>query len=74
MCNIWKKIKEFFEKKPVKIVEAILIALSAAGLIIGGVNAEEIVPKITTATVGVLVTIEALITLIQGLTTKKVSA
>lgn len=70
---MWKKIKAFFEKKSVKIVEAVLIALASAGLVIGGVNAEEIVPKITTATVGVLVAIEAVITLIQGLTTKKIS-
>lgn len=68
---MWKKIKAFFEKKPVKIVEGVLIGLASAGLIIGGVKAEELVPKITTATVGVLVAIEALITLIQGITTKK---
>lgn len=68
---MWKKIQAFFQKKVVKIVEAVLIALAAAGLVIGGVNASEVVPKITTTTVGVLVAIEALITLIQGITTKK---
>lgn len=68
---MWKKIKAFFEKKPVKIVEGVLIALASAGLVIGGVQAQELVPKITTTTVGVLVAIEALITLIQGITTKK---
>lgn len=65
------KIKAFFQKKIVKIIEGIVIAVAAAGLTISGVKATETVPQITTVTVGVLTAIEALITLIQGITTKK---
>lgn len=63
-------VKEFFEKKQVKIAEGIVIAIASVGLILGGVNAIEVVPKITTVAVGVVTAIEAVITVIQGLTTK----
>lgn len=65
------KIKAFFQKKIVKIIEGILIAVAATGLTIGGVKATETVPQITTVTVGILTAVEALITLIQGITTTK---
>lgn len=65
-----EKIKEFFETKTVKIVEAVIIAMGSAGLIIGGL-AVDTVEKIPTITAGIVVAIEALITFIQGLTTKK---
>lgn len=68
---MWKKIKEFFEKKSVKIVEAALIAVASIGLTIGGIKATEVVPQVTTVAVGVLTAVEAIVTLIQGLTTKK---
>lgn len=64
------KIKEFFEKKSVKIVEGAIVTIASAGLIYGGVEAESIA-KIPTLAVGVFTAIEAVITLIQGFTTKK---
>lgn len=63
------KIKEFFEKKSVKIVEGAVIAVASAGLIYGGVEASSIA-KIPTLAVGVFTAIEAIITLIQGFTSK----
>jgi hypothetical protein len=63
------KIKEFFEKKSVKIVEGIVVAVASGGLIYGGASAESIA-KIPTLAVGVFTAIEAVITLIQGFTTK----
>lgn len=67
---MFEKIKAFFETKTVKIVESVVIALGAAGLLIGGLTIDQ-VEKIPTVTAGVVVAVEALITLIQGLTTKK---
>lgn len=66
-----EKIKEFFEKKAVKIVEGCVIAAASAGLIFGGVNAEEAAKTIAFSAGGIITAVEALITIIQGLTTKK---
>lgn len=63
------KIKEFFENKTVKIVEGVVIALASTGLILGGVNTESIA-QIPVVALGVVTAIEAVITLIQGFTTK----
>ena len=63
------KIKEFFEKKSVKIVEGV-VAIASAGLIYGGVEATAIA-KIPTLMIGVFTAIEAVVTLIQGFTSKK---
>ena len=67
---MWEKIKAFFETKTVKIVESVVIAMGAAGLLIGGITIDNI-EKIPTVTAGVVVAVEALITFIQGLVTKK---
>lgn len=64
------KIKAFFDNKITKIVEGVVIALASAGLIIGGVTVDEI-KTLPTVTMGVITAIEALITIIQGLTTAK---
>ena len=50
------KIKEFFEKKSVKIVEGVVIAIASAGLIYGGVEATAIA-KIPTLMIGVFTAI-----------------
>lgn len=68
---MWQKIKEFFEQRTVKIVEGVIIALASAGLIIGGVNAEEVAKTIAFSVGGIITAIESLITIIQGITTKK---
>lgn len=65
------KIKAFFQNKIVKVVEGIVIAICAAGLIYGGVKAENIA-KIPSLVVGVFGAVEALITIIQGFCTKSV--
>lgn len=72
MWGIYKmnKIKEFFQNKIVKIVEGVVIALASAGLILGGVSVDTIA-KTPVLVLGVLTAIEAVITLIQGFTTKK---
>lgn len=67
---MFEKIKEFFQSKTVKIVEAVVIALGSAGLILGGIGADEI-GKIPTIVAGIVLAVEALITFIQGFTTKK---
>ena len=67
---MWEKIKAFFEKKVVIIVESVVIALAAAGLFIGGVNAQEAASKIAANVLSIITAIEALITLIQGLRKK----
>lgn len=65
------KIKDFFDKKVVIIVEGVIIALSAAGLFTGSLeNIPEIIRKICTSVGGVLASLEALITVIQGITKK----
>lgn len=65
-------IKEFFEKKIVKIIEGVVIAAASAGLITGGVEVETLA-KIPTLIMGIITAIEAIVTLIQGFTTKKES-
>ena len=67
---MWEKIKAFFQKKPVVITEGAVIAAASIGLFIGGFNATEIVPKVTTVAVAAVVAVEALITVIQGITKK----
>lgn len=67
---MWNKIKAFFEKKVVKIVEVIIMAVASAGLLIGGVNVET-AAKIPAFVSGILMAIEALISFIQAITTKK---
>lgn len=65
-----EKIKAFFQNKTVKIVEGVIIALASAGLILGGITIESI-GKIPVVALGVITAIEALISLIQGFSTKK---
>jgi len=65
------KIKEFFEKKVVIVIEGILIAIASAGLISGGLDAVEQSTQIAKVTTGIFTAIEALITIIQGFTKKK---
>lgn len=62
-------LKQFFEKKTVKIIEGCVIAVASAGLIYGGVDASGI-SKIPTLAVGVFTAVEAVVTLIQGFTQK----
>lgn len=64
------KIKEFFQKKVVIIVEAVIMALACVGLLIGGISAGTIA-KIPNLVLVILTAIEALITFIQGLTAEK---
>lgn len=64
------KIKAFFSNKITIIVEGIVIALSATGLILAGTDVIDI-QQIPADTLGVVAAVEALITLIQGLTKKK---
>lgn len=61
-----EKIKAFFNNKTVIIIEGIVIALGAAGLILAGNDVVDI-QNIPAAAGGVLVAIEAVITVIQGL-------
>lgn len=68
---MFEKLKKFFEQKAVIITESVLMALCSAGLIIGGINAEEVAKGIAADVGGILLAIETLITLIQGLTKKK---
>ena len=65
-----EKIKAFFNNKVVIIIEGIVIALGAAGLILAGNDVVDI-QNIPAAAGGVLVAIEAVITVIQGLFKKK---
>lgn len=62
-------MKEFFSKKPVIIVEGVVIAAAAAGLLIAGTSAEDIA-KVPSCVAGILAAIESLITLVQGFTKK----
>lgn len=61
-----EKIKAFFNNKVVITIEGIVIALGAAGLILAGNDVVDI-QNIPAAAGGVLVAIEAVITVIQGL-------
>ena len=61
---------DFLNKKAVKIVEAVVIALCSAGLMIGGVSGEA-VAEIPSLVVGVLTAVTALVTFIQGMAQKK---
>lgn len=62
-------MKEFFEKKLVKIIEGVVIALASTGLIFGGVSVDSL-QKVPVLVLGCITAVEALITLIQGFTTK----
>lgn len=63
-------MKEFFTKKPVMIAEAVLLALSAAGLTVSGLSAEGItgISMLSIAAVGA---IDAVITAITAIVSKK---
>lgn len=64
-----EKIKSFFQKKTVKIVEVVVMALASAGLIIGGVSTDT-QSQIPAFVSGILMAIETLISFIQTVTTK----
>lgn len=61
------KIKNFFKKPAVIVIEGAVIAACATGMIIAGISDGAIaeIPKFTAGVVGA---VEAIITLIQGLT------
>lgn len=61
---------DFLNKKVVKIVEAVVMALCSSGLMIGGVSGEA-VAEIPSLVVGVLTAVTALVTFIQGMAQKK---
>lgn len=60
------KIKAFFNNKVTKIVEFVLLALSAAGLIFGGVTSAGI-SSVVTLTEGVIVAVATLAAFISNL-------
>lgn len=60
------KIKAFFNNKIVRIVEFVLLALSAAGLIISGVTSAE-VSSVVKLTEGVIVAVATLAAFISNL-------
>lgn len=60
------KIKSFFSNKWTVLVEGIVIALSATGLILAGKDIIDI-QQIPAGALGVVTAVEALITIIQGL-------
>lgn len=66
---MWEKIKAFFDNKITKIVEFVLLALAAAGLIIGGVAAADVSSTVTLVE-GVIVAIAALAAFISSLVKK----
>ena len=66
---MWEKIKAFFDNKITKIVEFVLLALAAAGLIIGGVAAADVSSTVTLVE-GVIVAIAALAAFISNLVKK----
>lgn len=66
-----EKIKAFLNKKMVKIVGGIAIAIAATALIICGVTATEVVPQVATIAVGVLAAAEAAVTIVKGIKTKE---
>lgn len=66
---MWEKIKAFFDNKITKIVEFVLLAVSAAGLIIGGVAAADVSSTVTLVE-GVIVAIGALAAFISSLVKK----
>lgn len=59
----------FFQNKVVIIIEGIIIALGAAGLILGGTDIVDI-EAVPQAALGVVTAVESIITIIQGLTKK----
>lgn len=67
---MWKKVKEFFENKSVKLVEVVVMSVASTGLLVGGVSADSM-SKIPALCSGVLMAIETIISLVQALTTKK---
>ncbi len=60
------KVKAFFKNKIVKTVEFVLLALSAAGLIVGGVASAE-VSSVVMLTEGVIVAVSALAAFISSI-------
>ena len=60
------KIKAFFNNKVTKIVEFVLLALSAAGLTFGGVTSADI-SSVVTLTEGVIVAVATLAAFISNL-------
>lgn len=66
---MWNKIKAFFQNKIVMTVEFILIAICCLGLIIAGVEVEEIA-KIPAMIAGILGLISAFVLFIIGLIKK----
>ena len=70
MKSLFEKVKAFFAKPVVMVVESILMIASAAGLYIGGVSAEGIT-KLGAEGVALVIFIDGVITLITGLVVKK---
>ena len=60
------KIKAFFNNKVTKVVEFVLLALSAAGLIFGGVTSADI-SSVVTLTEGVIVAVATLAAFVSNL-------
>lgn len=67
---MWEKIKAFFSNKVVITVEGIVTAVAVAGLAIGGIDVAVEIPNIVKVVLIALGGIEALITIIQGLSKK----
>lgn len=65
-----EKIKAFFSNKWTIIVEGVIIALSATGLILAGKDVIDI-QQIPADALGIVTAVEALVTLIQGLFKQK---
>jgi len=65
-----EKLKAFFANKTTKTVEVIILALTSAGLIFGGVSTADI-SKVVTLAEGVIVAVVALATFISNLVNKK---
>lgn len=63
-------MKEFFTKKPVMIVESILLVLGAVGLTISGVGSEGVQSMASLAVAGIS-GIDAIATFITALVSKK---
>ena len=71
------KIKEFFGKTPVRIVLAVLFAVSSAGLLIGGVSVDSlvgIIKAIVAALASIAAVVAAVLAVISGKKNKKDAA
>lgn len=62
-------MKEFLNKKVVQVTEFVILALSSAGLILGGQSAEGISSVVTSVSAGIAA-LAAIVALIRGLVNK----